>query len=117
MSESVAPKRRLKPKPNYFLTIISISLVLGLLGIFSIIMLHSRHVVKLFKEQINVIVELSDDVSNSDQNALFKKVYDLNGVLPQSAVYTSKDVAFEELKNEMGEDLLLGEMANPLFNI
>ena len=64
-----------------------------------------------------MIVELSDDMSKSEQTALFKKVYDLNGVLPQSAAYTSKDTAFEELKNEMGEDLLLGEMTNPLFNI
>lgn len=117
MSESAAPKRRLRPKPNYFLTIVSISLVLLLLGIFSIIMLHSRHVVRLFKEQINVIVELSDDLPSGEQASLFKNLYSLNGVLPQSAVYTSKDKAFEELKKEMGEDLLLGDMANPLFNI
>lgn len=117
MSESTVPKRRLKPKPNYFLTIVSISLVLLLLGIFSIIMLHSRHVVKLFKEQINVIVELSSDLSSGEQASLFKNVYNLKGVLPQSAVYTSKDEAFDDLKKEMGEDLLLGDMANPLFNI
>lgn len=117
MADNGAPKRSLRPKPNYLLTIVSISMVLLLLGIFSVVILHSRHVVKLFKEQINVIVELHEPLSEGERVSLFKHVHAIEGVKAESAIYTSSEEAYEELKSNMGEDLLLADMENPLFNI
>lgn len=117
MADNAAPKRSLRPKPNYLLTIVSISMVLLLLGIFSVVILHSRHVVKLFKEQINVIVELHEPLTEGEQISLFKNVYKITGVKAGSANYISSEEAYEDLKSSMGEDLLIADMENPLFNI
>ena len=117
MSKSPAESTYLQPKPNYLLGVVSVSMVLFLLGLFTLSLLHSRKIVKLFLEDIQIIVECKDELNEQEQRDLIRGIGKMPGVLLNSVIYVSKEEGFEELKNEMGDDILLPDMENPLFDI
>ena len=106
-----------RPKPNYFISILSISLVLLLVGLVSFMFWHTNRLLDSFKESINVIVELRD---SSDTNALAQLTTYLqsNDKIKEGSIdFVDKEKALSLMKQEMGDDFLLDEMANPLFDV
>lgn len=106
-----------KTKPNFLYAITSVSVVLFLLGLFGLILIHTRRLVKGFKEQIDLIVELREEVN--DGQILDLKVY-LEGqeyIKEGSVKFTSKEDGFELMKEELGEEFSKLDMPNPLYDI
>jgi cell division transport system permease protein len=67
MANTIATRRT---RPNYFYALISVALVLFVLGFFGAILLHAQQFVRLYKERVNLIVELVESASTSDMIAL-----------------------------------------------
>jgi cell division transport system permease protein len=106
----------LKPKPNYTLSVVSVALVLFLIGLFAVIMTHSQSMVAYFKEQINVIIEIKDSTNLGDIKTL-ESFVDNHAMVKQSSIkFISKQEASESMKKEFGENYLLRDMPNPLFD-
>lgn len=117
MSSKSKTRRKLRPKPNYLSAIISVALVLFLLGLFSIISAHSGDLSDYFKERINIIIELKD---NADADKVARIMADLKTrpeIIAESVQFISKEDAIELLKEDFGEDFLLLDMPNPLFDV
>jgi cell division transport system permease protein len=117
MSKSKPESNFLQPKPNYLSGILSVSLVLFLLGFFSLSILHSRKLVKMFLEDIQIVVECKESLRESEQRDLMRGIEKIPGVLTNSIEYVSKEEGFQRLLTEMGEDVLLPDMENPLFDV
>jgi cell division transport system permease protein len=117
MSKSKQEFNYLQPKPNYISGILSVSLVLFLLGLFSLSILHSRKLIKIFLEDIQMVVECKESLRESEQRDLLRGIEKIPGVLANSVEYVSKEVGFQRLLAEMGEDVLLPDMENPLFDV
>ncbi len=103
-----------RPKPNYFLSIVSIALVLFLLGMMALLSLNTNKMINSFKENVNLIAELRDSVPAGKIDTLKDFIASLDAVKPSSVDIVTKEEALSIMKKEMGDDFLLDEMANPL---
>jgi cell division transport system permease protein len=84
------------------ITIISISLVLFLMGIFFIVGLTSHDLSVYMKEELSLSIMLKDDIKESDIRQMQREL----SLLPfiKSAKYISKAEAAREMADELGED-------------
>lgn len=117
MSSKSKTRRKLRPKPNYISAIISVALVLFLLGLFAIISAHSGDLSDYFKERINIIVELKDNAGADKAKRMMADLKSRQEIIAESVQFISKEDAIELLKEDFGEDFLLLDMPNPLFDV
>ena len=101
-------------KPNYIYSVISVTMVLYLIGIFGFIIIHTQKLTTYFKENIIISIELKDNVNQGDRDKLEKLIQKEPAI--KSAVYIPKDSAAKRLKASIKEDFiqLLGH--NPLYD-
>ena len=113
MSES----QKSRTRPNYFYSVISVTLVLLLLGVFGLIMLHAQKLIEAMKERMDILIEMNEDTSQ-EQIAEVKAMLEESAfVKPNSIKYISKEVAVNELFEEFGNDFEELDFANPLYDV
>ncbi len=108
---------KIKTRPNYLYSILSVALVLFLLGFFGLLIAHGQRLVKSFKEKVVVIVELKDDVPEQEVNGLKETINSKVFTKAGSVEYVDKETAQDEMKEEFGEDFLKLDMPNPFFDV
>ena len=99
---------------NYFLVIISISIVLFLISSFTLIGLNSEKIINDFKENIPVIVFIKDQ-SNKIELTKFEKNLKINSTIKKFDFVSKKDAA-NKLSEEIGEDFIDYLGYNPLYD-
>ncbi len=99
---------------NYFLVIISISIVLFLISSFTLIALNSEKIINDFKENIPVIVFIKDQ-SNKIELSKFEKNLKINNTIKKFHFVSKKDAA-NKLSEEIGEDFIDYLGYNPLYD-
>ena len=99
---------------NYFLVIISISIVLFLISSFTLIGLNSEKIINDFKENIPVIVFIKDQ-SNKIELSKFEKNLEINNNIKKFDFVSKKDAA-NILSEEIGEDFIDYLGYNPLYD-
>jgi len=109
--------RSFKPRPNFFWSILSVAGVLFLLAVFAFITLHSHDLVNSFKEQFEVVVELNPSTKKDRVQNLIDNLDKETSVLEGSVIFISKEEGLKLLSKDLGEDLLVSEMPNPLFDV
>ena len=113
MSEKSSSKGRVAG--SYFMSLMSITLVLFLLGVFALLMMHAQKLSNHLKENIGFEVVMNSNVKESDILKLQKQLDDMPAV--KSTEYITKDEAIRRLSEDLGEDFLqwLGNEENPLL--
>ena len=112
-SENKSTKRRFAG--SYFVSMISISLVLFVLGMYAFLMAYTDRLLDHVKENIGFEVFIKSNAKEASikslKDELSKKKY------VKSVEYISKEEATNRLKEDLGEDFLqwLGEVENPLL--
>ncbi|MEZ4950908.1 MAG: permease-like cell division protein FtsX [Saprospiraceae bacterium] len=104
-------------KPNYFYSILGITLVLVLVGVFGLLMMHANGLFHWFKEKVEIIVEIRNDVSRDSISVLETQLKSDPYVKAGSLKLISKEEGAEMMRKEFGEDFLKLDMPNPLFDI
>ena len=104
--------RRLKS--SYISTVVSISLVLFMLGLFGIIVLHAKKLSDYVKENIQLSVILNDNAKEVDI-VQFQKTLDATKFV-KSTEYITKDEAAKKLRDDLGEDFVSFLGFNPLLS-
>ncbi len=99
---------------NYFLVIISISIVLFLISSFTLIALNSEKIINDFKENIPVVVFIKDQ-SNKIELSKFEKNLEINNTIKKFDFVSKKDAA-NKLLEEIGEDFIDYLGYNPLYD-
>lgn len=99
---------------NYFLVIISISIVLFLISSFTLIALNSEKIINDFKENIPVVVFIKDQ-SNKIELSKFEKNLEINNTIKKFDFISKKDAAIK-LSEEIGEDFIDYLGYNPLYD-
>jgi len=108
------PKSKYRPKPNYWLSNVSVTLLLFLAGLLGLSWLHSRELIDYLKENVNLTVELNRDVQRADAEMIAGDIRKLDGVKEGTVQLITKEEGFADLKSEFGEDFLDDEFPNPL---
>lgn len=91
-----------KARPNYYLTIISIAVVLLFLGIYSLVYWHPNLIADRLKEELQVVVELRDDMSRTDHERVKEAISELEWVRPTSIELVAAEQAEREMRFELG---------------
>lgn len=97
---------------SYLSSIISISLVLLLVGIFGILAVNARAVSKYFKENIKITTVLKDSMGDLDGKRFCGEISQLPFV--RSAEFISKEQGTNEMKKLLGDDFLEVFDSNPI---
>jgi cell division transport system permease protein len=100
---------------SYFMSLMSIALVLFLLGVFALLMLHAQKLSNHLKENIGFEVVMNSNVKEDNILKLQKELDAMPAV--KSTTYITKDEAIRRLSEDLGEDFLqwLGNEDNPLL--
>lgn len=115
MSKASLSKGR--QRPNYLYAVLSVSAVLFLVGLMGLILLQTQQLNKLLKEQIDIIVELTNELDDEQRKLLQSTLAKSHFILPNSVQYTSKEEALAIMTEELGEDLLHLDLPNPLSDV
>ena len=113
MSEKSSSKRRVAG--SYFMSLMSITLVLFLLGIFALLMMHAQKLSNYIKENIGFEIVMNSNVKEANILRLQKELDAMPAV--KSTEYITKEEAIRCLSEDLGEDFLkwLGNEENPLL--
>ena len=113
MSEKSSSRRRVAS--SYFMSMMSIALVLFLLGVFALLMMHAQKLSSHLKENIGFEVVMNSNVKEASILKLKKDLDEMPGV--KSTEYITKEEAISRLSEDLGEDFLqwLGNEENPLL--
>ncbi len=104
-------------KTNSFYAIIGVSLVLFLLGSFGLGIIYAQKLVILFKERMNVLIEIEQGTSR-EEIAQLEDVLDIKPFVKKSSViFISKENAAEQMRTEFGEDFLKLNLPNPFYDM
>ena len=113
MSEKSSSKRRVAG--SYFMSMMSIALVLFLLGVFALLMMHAQKLSNHLKENIGFEVVMNSNTKEANILQLQKELEAMPAV--KSTEYITKEEAIQRLSEDLGEDFLqwLGNEENPLL--
>ena len=113
MSEKSYNRRRVAG--SYFMSMMSIALVLFLLGVFALLMMHAQKLSNHLKENIGFEVVMNSNVQEANILRLKSELDALPAV--KSTEYITKEEAIRRLSEDLGEDFLqwLGNEENPLL--
>ena len=100
---------------SYFMSLMSITLVLFLLGVFALLMMHTQSLSNHIKENIGFEIVMNSNVKEADILKLKKELDAMPAV--KSTEYITKEEAIRRLSDDLGEDFLqwLGNEENPLL--
>ena len=112
-SENKSTKRRFAG--SYFVSMISISLVLFVLGMYAFLIAYTDRLLDHVKENIGFEVVIKSNAKEASIKSLKDEISKKKYV--KSVEYISKEEATNRLKEDLGEDFLqwLGEVENPLL--
>jgi cell division transport system permease protein len=114
---SANDKSKKRAKPNYLYAVISVASVLLLVGFFGLIILYAQRVVQLYKERVNVLVELKEGVDEASRERLAGYLGEMPYFKAGSLTYVSKAEAAEQMRETFGEDFLRLDMPNPFYDV
>ena len=113
MSEKSSSKRRVAG--SYFMSLMSIALVLFLLCVFALLIMHAKKLSNHLKENIGFEIVMNSNVKEANILRLQKELDAMPAV--KSTEYITKEEAIRRLSDDLGEDFLqwLGNEENPLL--
>ena len=104
-------------KPGRLYSTISMTLVLFLAGLFVVFVLNTDDLIKNFKENLELIVEIKTDVPRDEARNLLKKLEQGECVKLGSASFITREEGLSFLKNQLGHDVNVPIIENPLFDV
>lgn len=106
-----------RSKPNYWYSILGVALVLFLLGCFGLILLNGQALVKSYKEQVNIMVELKNSLAGHEYTKVEQQLKNSSFVRPGSVQFLSKEEAAKMHEEEFGEAFSELGFSNPFYNV
>jgi cell division transport system permease protein len=114
MSEDLEQKIPKKRKPSFIYAIISITMILFIIGLFSIGVFVVHKEINLIKESVQIDLNLKTDVTDAQKTAIADYLKKQNYI--SRIAFKSKDEAAEQFERELGQNFreILG--SNPLYD-
>ena len=106
-----------RKKPHYLSAIGSVALVLFILGFFALLALHARQLTRLFKERVDLWVELRQDLPPEDVERLMGYVRSQPFVLPETVSFISREEAAATMQKDLGEESLLEQLPGMMRDV
>lgn len=106
-----------RTKPTYFYAIASVALVLFVLGFFALMALHGRKLVTLFKEKVDIWLELKPGLAQDDVARLVNSVRQHPYVKPETVNFITKEQAAATMREDLGDASMLEDTPDLLRDV
>lgn len=106
-----------RTKPTYFYAIISVALVLFIVGFFMLTTMHARKLVTLFKEKIDLWLELKPDLTQDQVAGIVAKIRQQPFVKPETITFISREQATASMKEDLGDESMLEDAPDLLRDV
>lgn len=106
-----------RSKPTYFYAIASVALVLFILGFFALIVLHANKLVELYKEKVDIWVELKSGAVESDVTRIIADVRSQPFVKLESVTFITRDQAAATMREDLGDERLIEDLPTMLRDV
>lgn len=106
-----------RAKPTYLYAIISVALVLFILGFFMMTTLHGRKLVTLFKEKVDIWLELKPNLPESEVARVVGILRRQPFVKPETITFISREQAAASLREDLGDDSMLEDSPDLLRDV
>lgn len=106
-----------RSKPTYFYAIVSVAMVLFILGFFAIMATHARQLATMFKEKVDIWLELQ---ANTPQEEIARMVQEIRRqpfVKQESVTFITREQAQSTMKKDLGDESLLEDVPNLLRDV
>ncbi|HND89838.1 MAG TPA: permease-like cell division protein FtsX [Saprospiraceae bacterium] len=101
-----------RTRPTHLYAIASVALVLFMLGFFALTAVHGSRLVALFKEKVDVWLELKPDLSDQQVNSVITEVRRQHFVLKESVTFITREQAQAAMREDLGEGGMISDMPN-----
>lgn len=106
-----------RTKPTYFYAIISVALVLFIVGFFMLTTLHARKLVTLFKEKIDIWLELKPNLAQEDIARIVGNIRQKPFVKKESITFITREQATATMKEDLGDESMLEDAPDLLRDV
>jgi cell division transport system permease protein len=106
-----------RTRPTYIYSIISVALVLYILGFFGLMTIHARKLVTLFKEKVDIWLELKPNVPKDDVARIINNVSREPFVKKETIAFITREQAQAAMKEDLGEESMLQDIPNLLRDV
>ncbi len=106
-----------RTRPNYLYAIASVALVLFVLGFFALMALHGQKLVTLFKEKVDLWLELKPGLDESDVARLVSTVRQQPFVKKESVTFITREQAAATMRKDLGDESMLKDMPDLMRDV
>lgn len=106
-----------RTKPTYLYAIVSVALVLFILGFFALTALHGRKLVTLFKEKVDIWLELKPGTPESEVPRIISTIRQQPFVKKESVTFITREQAMAAMKKDLGDNSLLEDNPDLLRDV
>ncbi len=106
-----------RTKPTYLYAIASVAMVLFMVGFFALTALHGRKLVALFKEKVDIWLEVR---ANTPQEEIGRVIQDLRQqpfVKPETITYITREQAAAIMREDLGDESLMEDIPNLMRDV
>ena len=104
-------------RPNYLYAIIGVALVLIVLGFFALTALHLTQLTNLYKEKVDIWLELKPELAASEIERLSNSIRQHPAVKAETLKFITKEQVAADMTADLGEESMLEEMPDLLRDV
>jgi len=106
-----------RTKPTYFYAIISVALVLFIVGFFMLTTLHARKLVTLFKEKIDIWLELKPNTPEEEVTRIVGIIRQKPFVKAETITFITREQATATMREDLGDESMLEDAPDLLRDV
>jgi cell division transport system permease protein len=106
-----------RTRPTYFYAIISVALVLFIVGFFMLTTIHARKLATLFKEKVDIWLELKPDLGQEEIARIVGNIRQKPFVKPETITFISREQATATMKEDLGDESMLEDAPDLLRDV
>lgn len=106
-----------RTRPNYLYAIASVALVLFVLGFFALMALQGQKLVTLFKEKVDLWLELKPGLAEDEVARIVASVRQQPFVKKESVTFITREQAAATMREDLGDDSMLKDMPDLLRDV
>lgn len=106
-----------RTRANYLYAIVSVALVLYFLGFFALMALQGQKLVAIFKEKVDLWLELKPGLAESQIAELVGRIRQQPFVKPESVTFITREQAAATMREDLGDESMLEDMPDLMRDI
>lgn len=106
-----------RTKPTYLYAIASVALVLFVLGFFVLMAMHGQKLVTMFKEKVDLWLELKPGLAESEVARIVATVRQQPFVKKESVTFITREQAAATMREDLGEESMLEDMPDLMRDV